>query len=169
MLAKNAIARWAPIAVDQAYPLAAQRGPDMYNDQLAAQQLAGWAQKAKSGGGKVYAWIYYFNDRNWLMPQPNWFNIVPDIELLAQSGVRGIFAEGVGAWVPEPCFGSETKQNTAALQKTHENIRSASEERAKERTKALPANALVASPTQTEHTGGSCTERKRSDRGARID
>ena len=97
-IGKNQIVRWAPIAVDQAYPLSTQRQVGMYSAQLAAEQLAGWSEAAKSGGGKLYAWVYYFNERFWMMPQPNWFNIVPDINLLAQSGVRGIFAEGVGSY-----------------------------------------------------------------------
>jgi hypothetical protein len=101
---KDMIVRWAPITVDQAFPLAKQKEVDMYSTQLATEQLKGWIAKAKGGGGKTYSWVYYFNEIDFLMPQPNWFNMVPDIELLAQSGIRGIFAEGEGSYpVAEMC------------------------------------------------------------------
>eukprot|EP01043_Picozoa_sp_COSAG02_P069311 COSAG02_NODE_11821_length_1647_cov_2.703488_2_plen_195_part_00 len=95
---KGTIVQWAPIAVDQAFSLTSQRGPDMYSTQLAAEQLTHWAERARIGGGKLYSWIYYFNDKDFMMPQPNWFNIAPDIKLLAEQDVRGIFAEGEGSY-----------------------------------------------------------------------
>ena len=95
---KGTIVQWAPIAVDQAFPLESQQRPDMYSNQLAVEQLMHWAERARIGGGKLYSWIYYFNDMDFIMPQPNWFNIEADIKLLAANGVRGVFAEGEGSY-----------------------------------------------------------------------
>lgn len=89
----NLIARWAPIDIDQAYPLARQRSPGSYSSTLAAEQLASWSAMVAKGGGKLYSWLYWNNYHDLLMPLPDWFNLAEDIQLLAEHGARGIFAE----------------------------------------------------------------------------
>ena len=90
------IVRFAPSDATQAVPLSAQTWGYKPSSKLSPrQQLEGWAAAVQRGGGKVWSWLYYNNFADFLMPQPNWFNIGDDVAFLASHNVSGVFAEGL--------------------------------------------------------------------------
>jgi hypothetical protein len=91
------VVRFAPSDATQAVPLRAQTWPYQpgSNNLTPEQQLTGWAAAAQQGGGKIWSWLYYNNFADFVMMQPNWFNIAPDVQFLATYNVSGVFAEGL--------------------------------------------------------------------------
>jgi hypothetical protein len=83
----NVLITFAPIEADYAHPLAAASNEE---NRLIGEDIKGWSRITRN----LFIWNYVGNRAHYLMPNPDFDSMVPDVQFFVANGAIGIGEQG---------------------------------------------------------------------------